>query len=301
MDKKYFKLRNAWKPINHKFDLGGFLKINPVHASGYFVMRIFKLKETEYLPFYKYHLKYYLENNTDGSEQAFLTKIIEYIDKDIRSREILHYYKTISKTRVYKLSKFREAIKQVDKWEVTLTNEDRIKKSVSYVQDIMDWQNVNDTRTVLSKLLFDEVGSDKFFIEYKNIIEERDQLLTNLAEKKLEIQELKKAFKAFVPKTKIQIMDGDYPPLVDLLVQLSTLKNPSTGSPYLSASQDTWASLISNYFEYCKNNKEVKNDETNLKWATVRDYFLENNRVNLMKSKNRHKFFHIKESDRVYN
>ncbi|WP_313512473.1 hypothetical protein [Sphingobacterium sp.] len=297
MDIKYFKLRKAWRPLNHKFDLGGFLKINPVHASGYFVMRIFTLKETEYLPFYIYHLKYYLENNTDGSEQAFLTKIIEYIDKDIRSREILHYYKTITKTRVYNLSKFREALKQVDKWEITLTNEDRIKKSVSYVQDIMDWQNVNDTRTVLSKLLFDEVGSDKFFIEYKNIIEERDRLKAELADKISELNNQKKKYKAIAPKNKIQIISGDHKPLLDLFLQMKDLENPSTKRGYLHASPDTWASLLSNYFEYGDKNMP-KDNQREIIWGSVRDYFLGKSGISMLNPDNREKYFHIKESNR---
>ncbi|UXD70028.1 hypothetical protein MUK51_01805 [Sphingobacterium faecium] len=299
MDEKYFKLRKAWRPLSNKFDLGGFLKIHPIHASGYFVMRIFSLKEKQYLSFYKYHLQYYLENNKTGNEQIFLAKVIEYIDKDIRSREIIHYYKTIAKTRIYKLYKFREALKQVDKWEITLTNEERIKKSVSYVQEIMDWQNVNDTRTVLSKLLFDEVDSDKFFIEYKNIIEERNQLLNELSEKKIEIQELQKSYKAIAPNSKIQIVSGDHKPLLDLFLQIKDLDNPLTQRGYLQGNPDTWASLLSNYFEYGDKNIPKDNNRA-INWNSVRDYFIGKSGKTLLKPSNRNKYFHIKESKRTY-
>ncbi|NGM74729.1 hypothetical protein [Sphingobacterium sp. SGL-16] len=299
MNNNYFKLRKAWRPLNNKFDLGGFLKINPVHASGYFVMRIFSLKEKQYLPFYDYHLKYYLENNATGNEQTFLARVIEYIDKDIRSREILHYYKTITKTRIYKLSKFREALKQVDKWEITLTNEERMKKSISYVQEIMDWQNVNDTRKVLSKLLFDEVGSDKFFIEYKNIIEERDKLKSELENKTKEFNDLQKSFKAIAPNTKIQIINGNHIPLIDLFLQIKDLENPETNRPYLSGSPDTWSSLISNYFQYHENNLKSNNNRE-LNWNSIRDYFLDKSGTKLRNKDNRNKYFHIKESKRIY-
>lgn len=299
MDEKYFKLRKAWRPLYNKFDLGGFLKINAIHASGYFVMRIFSLKEQQYLSFYNYHLKYYLENNKTGNEQTFLAKVIEYIDKDIRSREILHYYKTIAKTRIYKLYKFRKVLKQVDKWEITLTDEERIKKSVSYVQEIMNWQNVNDTRTVLSKLLFDEVGSDKFFTEYKNIIEERDKLKIELEVKEKEINELQTSLKKIAPSTKIQISNGNHIPIIDLFLQIKDLENPETGRVYLSGSPDTWSALISNYFEYHENNIPKSNNR-NLNWSSIRDYFLNKTGSKLKQKNNRYKYFHIKESKRQY-
>lgn len=299
MEENFFKLRKAWKLRKNKFDLGGFLKVERFHTPGYLVMCIFSLKENEYLPFYRYHLQYYFENNPLGNEQTFLTKVIEYVDQDIKSRETLHYYKTITKTRIYRLSKFREALKQVDKWEVTLTNEDRIKKSVSYVQEIMNWQNINDTKTVLSKLLFDEVGSDKFFIEYKNIIEQRDRLQSELADKISELNEQKKKHKAVAPMTKIQIVSGDHKPLLDLLLQMKDLENPSTKRNYLQGSPDTWASLLSNYFEYGDNNIP-KDNNREINWNSVRDYFLGKSGISMLKSHNREKYFHIKESNRDY-
>ncbi len=300
MEENFFKLRRTWKLRENKFDLGGFFKNDPFHIPGYLVMCIFSLKENEYLPFYNYHLQYYFENNPFGNEQTFLTKVIWYVDKDIRSRETLHYYKRITKTRIYKLTKFRQALKQVDRWELTLTNEDRIKKSVSYVQEMMDWQNINDTKTVLSKLLFDEVGSDRFFIEYKNIIEERDRLKAELDDKISEMNELKKKHKSVAPMTKIQIVSGDHKPLLDLLLQIKDLENPSTKRNYLQGSPDTWASLLSNYFEYGENNIPKDKIDRNINWNSIRDYFLARSGTELIKSRNREKYFHIKESKRHY-
>ena len=300
MDERYFKLRKAWRVRKNKFDLGALFNVNPIHISGYFVMRIFNITEQEYLPFYRYHLKYYLESNPNGKEQSFLTMVLEIIDKDRNSRETLYYYNTRSKTRIYKLTKFRQALKEVDQWGLTLTNEERLRQSVSYVQEIMEWQNANDTKSVLSKLLFDEVGSDKFFIEYKNIIEERDRLKAELTDKISEYKELKKDYKAVAPKTKIQIVNGDHKPLLDLLLQIKDLKNPMTQRDYLSGSPDTWASLLSNYFEYGENNIPTNKGERDIKWSSVRDYFLGKSGAEMLKSQNRDKYFHIRESNRYY-
>lgn len=300
MNESYFKLRKIWSPLLNKFDLGGFFHTNPIHVSGYFVMRIFSLKEKDYLLFYNYHLNYYLENNPTGNEQSFFTKVLEFVDKDIRSREILHYYNSISKARTYKLSRFREVLKKIDKWELTLTNEDHIRQSLSYVQEIMNWQNFNDTKTVLSKLLFDEVGSDKFFIEYKNIIDERDCLKAELNNKILELNEYRKKHKAIAPMTKIQIVNGNHKPLLDLLLQIRDLENPITKRTYLSGSPDTWASLISNYFEYSETNIPPNKQERSINWNSIRDYFLDKSGAELLKSQNRKKYFHIKESYRFY-
>ncbi|NQD72034.1 hypothetical protein HP439_15010 [Sphingobacterium shayense] len=63
--------------------------MNPIHISGYFVMRIFSLKEQEYLRFYLHRLQYYLANHLDGSEQTFLAKVLEITAKDMKSREML--------------------------------------------------------------------------------------------------------------------------------------------------------------------------------------------------------------------
>lgn len=300
MEENFFKLRKNWSLRKNKFDLGGFLKNDRYHIPGYLVMCIFSLKENEYLPFYRYHLRYYFENNPLGNEQTFLTKVIQYVDKDIRSRETTHYYQRLTKTRIYKLTKFREALKQLDKWEVTLTNEDRIKKSVSYVQEIMDWQNINDTRNVLSKLLFDEVGSDRFFIEYKNIIEDRDRLKDELEAKVSELNEQKKKLRAISPRSKIQIVSGDHKPLLDLFLQLKDLKNPTTGRAYLFAPPDVWASLLANYFEYGEKNIPTDKKERNINWNSVRDYFLGISGAEMLKPHNRKKYFHIKESTRDY-
>lgn len=297
MEENFFKLRKAWKLRKNKFDLGGFFEVERFHIPGYLVMCIFSLKENQYLSFYHYHLKYYLENNSLGNEETFLARVIEYVDKDIKSREILHYYKKITKTRIYRLTKFREALKQIDKWEITLTNEDRIKKSVSYVQEIMNWQNTNDTKSVLSKLLFDEVGSEKFFIEYKRIIEERDRLETELANKTAELNKQKKKYKAVAPTTKIQIVSGDHKPLLDLFLQIKNQENPSTERGYLHGSPDTWASLLANYFEYGDNNIPSDNNQE-INWSSVRDYFLEKSGSSMLKPHNRDKYFHIRESNR---
>lgn len=299
MEAEHFKIRKTWRPRAHKFDIGPALKVNPVHIPGYFVMRIFRIKESEYLPFYRYHLKYYLESLPNSREEVFLAKVLEIVDKDMKSRETLHYYNTLSKTRLYKLSNFRTALKQVDKWELTLTNDERLTKSISYVEEIMNWQNINDTKTVLSKLLFDEVGSDKFFIEYKNIIDERNRLKAELEVKQSEYNDLKNDYRVVAPKTKIKIVNGDHKPLLDLFIQMQDLYNPSTQRPYLSGSADTWASLLCNYFEYSETNVH-KDRGKSINWSSTRDYFLGQSGSELRKSKNRHKFFHIKESKRTY-
>jgi hypothetical protein len=299
MEERYFKFRKAWRPKKHKFDLGGFLKIEPLHVSGYLVVTIFNLKEKEHLPFYHYHLHHYFKNNPQGAEHTFLAKIIEYIDKDIRSRETLHYYKTITKTRIHKLIKFREALKHVDKWEVTLTNEDRIKKSVSYVQEIMDWQNVNDTRTVLSKLLFDEVGSDKFFIEYKNIIEEKNSLEILLEKRESIVKDLQTQLNNVAPNHKIAIQNGDQKLLIDLFQQLRKLNDPETGRDFLSAKPELWAKLIHNYFELTPS-KNQDNSQKPLSYDTILDYFKDNLGKEMNKAKNRGKYFNIKEYNNTY-
>jgi hypothetical protein len=297
MNGKYFKLRKNWKIRKHRFDIGPLFNMNPIHISGYFVMGIFNITEQEYLPFYQFHLNHYLVNNPDGKEETFLATVLEIIDKDRQSRETLYYYNTRSKTRIYKLSKFRETLKAIDQWGLTLTNEERLRQSISYVQEIMNWQNTNDTKSVLSKLLFDEVGSEKFFIEYKRIIDERDLLETELADKTAELNKQKKKYKAVAPTTKIQIVSGDHKPLLDLFLQMKDLENPSTERGYLHGSPDTWSSLLSNYFEYGDNNIPSDNNRE-INRNSVRDYFLEKSGSSMLKPHNRDKYFHIRESKR---
>lgn len=187
----------------------------------------------------------------------------------------------------------------MDKWDLTLTNEDRLRKSISYIKEIMNWQNINDTKSILSKLLFDEVGSDKFFLEYQKTINERDRLLIELQNKQNEYVQLKKNYKEIAPKTKIQIMSGDHKPLLDLFIQLKEIKNPTTKKNYLSGSPDSWASLLCNYFEYWENNPS-KGEEKSINWNSAREYFLGKSGYEFIKPKNRHKFFHINESERNY-
>ncbi|WP_236537144.1 hypothetical protein [Sphingobacterium composti Ten et al. 2007 non Yoo et al. 2007] len=107
-------------------------------------------------------------------------------------------------------------------------------------------------------------------------------------------------FTAIAPTTKIQIVNGDHKPLLDLLLQLRELENPITKRTYLSGSPDTWASLISNYFEYSENNISNNKKDCSINWNTIRNYFLDKSGTELMKSQNREKYFHIKESNRLY-
>src|SRR5690606_31105049 len=157
------------------------------------------------------------------TDKEFLTKVLEFIDKDIKSRETLHYYNTLSKTRIYKLLKFREILKKVDQWELTLTDKERSQKSISYVKEIMNWQSVNDTKSVLSKLLFDEVGSDQFFIEYKRIIEENNQLKDLLIKEQKAVEKLQTELKEIAPEKKIEIKNGSQNLLIDLFLQIRDL------------------------------------------------------------------------------
>lgn len=299
MEENYFKLRKAWVFRKNKFDLGPPFNIEPIHISGYFVMRIFHLSERDYLPFYKYHRQYYFENNSNGTDKEFLTKVLEFIDKDIKSRETLHYYNTLSKTRIYKLLKFREILKKVDQWELTLTDKERSQKSISYVKEIMNWQSVNDTKSVLSKLLFDEVGSDRFFIEYKRIIEENNELKNLLIKEQKAVEKLQTELKEIAPEKKIEIKNGSQNLLIDLFLQIRDLRNPQTDRNFLSATPELWARLISNYFAL----SSTKNDtcgQVPISYATARDYFRDKLGKEMLKSKNRGKYFNIKETDRAY-
>ncbi|MGV6947155.1 hypothetical protein [Sphingobacterium kyonggiense] len=273
--------------------------MNPIHISGYFVMRIFNITEQEYLPFYLYHLNYYLAFNPDGKEETFLAIVLEIVDKDRKSRETLYYYNTRSKTRIHKLSRFREVLKEVDKWGMTLTNEERLRQSVSYVQQIMNWQSANDTKSVLSKLLFDEVGSDKFFIEYKNIIEEKNRLEILLEKEQSTVKDLQDQLKNVAPEYRISILNGDQKLLIDLFMQLRDLKVPTTDNNFLSAKPELWAKLIHNYFTLSHTNSKEDNRQL-LSYDTILDYFRDNLGKEMLKSKNRRKYFNIKESNRIY-
>lgn len=111
MEESFFKIRKPRTFRKNKYDLGPFFGFNPLHITGYFVMRIFKLAPNDYLPFYEYHFAYYLNNNPNASEETFLNKVLDIIDKDIKAHETLHYYDTLSKSRIKKLSQFRVCLK----------------------------------------------------------------------------------------------------------------------------------------------------------------------------------------------
>ncbi|SJN49852.1 hypothetical protein [Sphingobacterium sp. JB170] len=300
MDDKYFKLRKTWRPRKNRFDLGPSFNLNLIHISGYFVMRIFGLPEQEYLPFYRYHLKYFLANHVDGSERLFLTKVLEIVGKDVNSRETVDYYNTTSKTRIYKLSRFRNVLKEVDKWDLSLTNDERMRQSISYVQEIMNWQNVNDTKTVLKKLLFDEVGSDEFFIEHKRIIEQKNRLESLLETERLAVKDLQDRLKNIAPDNRITILNGDQKLLIDLFMQLRGLRAPGTDRDFLSAKPELWARLIHNYFTLSQGDGQ-ENCRQLLSYDTILEYFKDNLGKEMLKSKNRRRYFNIKESDRIYN
>jgi hypothetical protein len=299
MDIQYFKLRKRWRIRKHRFHIGPLFNMNPIHISGYFVMRIFNIPQQEYLPFYLFHLKHYLANYPDGKKETFLATVLEIIDKDRKSRETLYYYNTRSKTRIYKLSKFREALKAIDQWGLTLTNEERLRQSVSYVQEIMNWQNANDTKSVLSKLLFDEVGSEKFFIEYKRIIEEKNSLEKLLEKKEATVKDLQTQLNNVAPNHKIAIQNGDQKLLIDLFQQLRKLNDPETSRNFLSAKPELWAKLIHNYFEITPS-KNQDNSKKPLSYETILDYFKDNLGKEMNKAKNRGKYFNIKEYNNTY-
>ncbi|MGJ1407058.1 MULTISPECIES: hypothetical protein [Sphingobacterium] len=299
MDGKYFKLRKTWRKRKNRFDIGPLFNMNPIHISGYFVMRIFNITEQEYIPFYQHHKKYYLACNPDGNEETFLAKVLEIVDKDRKSRETLYYYNTRSKTRIHKLTRFREALKEVDRWGLTVTNEERLRQSVSYVQEIMNWQNTNDTKSVLSKFLFDERGSDQFFIEYQRIIERKNELEVLLEKEQSTVKDLQNQLKNVAPEYRIAILNGDQKLLIDLFMQLRDLKVPRTDNNFLSAKPELWARLIHNYFTLSHTNSKEDNRQL-LSYDTILDYFKDNLGKEMLKSKNRSKYFNIKESDRIY-
>jgi len=71
MKLSYFKPRKSFSFSAHPFDLGTFLGLWHSHDDNHFLIKIYRIEETEFADFYSYHLNYALENNLTNQEDFF--------------------------------------------------------------------------------------------------------------------------------------------------------------------------------------------------------------------------------------
>jgi len=115
---KYFKFRNRFNFSPHPYDIGRALFYNRALEDNFFLLKIYKIDESEYSIFYEYQFGFYLKRNPNN-ENAFFNHVYDIIISRIR-----HFKRQDPFSSKYasgleharKLEAFLEFLKSIDRW-----------------------------------------------------------------------------------------------------------------------------------------------------------------------------------------
>lgn len=128
--KEYFKFRDPFGKIPHRFEIGNPIKFDRKKGDNFFFKKFFSLALEDYAEYYRFHLDWFVSNNEANTEKEFFTHVLDKIED-----QIAHYHKknitaldTIKSLEA--LRKFKDVIAKFDKWH--------IKKSLEIVVSEQD-------------------------------------------------------------------------------------------------------------------------------------------------------------------
>ena len=106
--------------IKSLYHVGPMFFSNQIQSKNYFVMKIFddKIDNHNYLDFYNFHLSYYLNKCTDGTEEGHLEFIWKVVEEGILNQR-RYPYDSISLKRKEKLEDFQRFLRSIDQWAIT--------------------------------------------------------------------------------------------------------------------------------------------------------------------------------------
>ena len=134
MKSTFFKHRRRFDFSPHRFEIGTPIIQNRALEDNLFLLKLYKLKETEYPAFYQFHLEHFLSPRP-GDEESFLTNVREIVVNRIKHFKRLDpfggkYASGLQHTRI--LEAFLNYLRSIDHWhnqmpiEAVLTEKDKL-------------------------------------------------------------------------------------------------------------------------------------------------------------------------------
>lgn len=118
MSISYFKPRKRFSFTFHPYDLGTFMGLWYNHDDNHFLLKIYKIDQTEFSNFYSHHLNYVLENNL-LNEEDFFRHVWQIVRNRIKHFEVQNPFSTnhgVHRESLKKLNQFEKYLKSIDKW-----------------------------------------------------------------------------------------------------------------------------------------------------------------------------------------
>lgn len=113
----YFKFRGRFELNPHHYDIGWPIFTDRIFGLNFFVNKIYKIRESEYVSFYNYQLSHYLDGNP-GQEEAFFDHVYDIVNTRIK------FYKGLKPSKqglkfTAKLEAFLAYLESIDQWHKT--------------------------------------------------------------------------------------------------------------------------------------------------------------------------------------
>lgn len=120
----YFKPRKPFSFSAHTYDLGTFMGLWHSHDDNHFLLKIYRMVETEFFNYYTYHLNYALENNL-ASKKDFFRHVWQIVQTRIKHLEIQDPFSrnhAMHRLQLEKLQQFQKYLKKIDQWNARPSN-----------------------------------------------------------------------------------------------------------------------------------------------------------------------------------
>jgi hypothetical protein len=222
--KEYFKPVPRFQKRTHPYDIGMPYSWWPGNYDRHFLNNIYERQESDFEPFYLYHLEHFLKVNPDSEEVKFykhVRKIIEdgiakLIQDDNPNSKAKHERTNIRKEQ---LRAFTEYLDSIDKWHVRPPLE---------------------------------------------VLAEKDATIARLNEQIAKMEKRIRELNEFEVADKIRIEEGHLPTVIDLILQLKTLRVPPGRVLVRADHKTSYYKMISKYFSL---------DGKDIPIETVKNYF----------------------------
>jgi hypothetical protein len=160
----YFKPHKPFSFSPHPFDIGTVIGFWHSHDDNHFLLKIYKMEENHFTEYYKYHLKYSLENNIASEEDFF-----RHVWQIVRDR-IKHYEKQNPFSRnhathrqsIEKLQQFQKYLNSIDQWNarpshiVIAEKEELIQKQKEEIEKLTTRLSELNEYEVLQKISIED-------------------------------------------------------------------------------------------------------------------------------------------------
>lgn len=135
----YFKPRDRFDFSKDTLDIGNPITWKRSHFLKHFFKRVFAINEDCLEPFYQHHLRYYLANHPDGTEELFFKNIWSLIERQLKvlmSRDVYDHNHVQNEQYIERLQKFLEMLMLHDEWNHHKTLEVLLAEKEEQIQDL---------------------------------------------------------------------------------------------------------------------------------------------------------------------